>query len=161
MLFFSFYHLLRIRVLLCCNSWILSYNFFGSFGGAGATIAYKATIETDEVTVESSVNRFSSVMGTMANKALPGSNNLAIDIKAGLTMSVETSTSTKKGVSYAASLSFELGDSDEGDYFDVQVCIGNLHFLNSCSPLLSLSRYFKTRCILASSSLQKAGRAGW
>ncbi len=120
-----------------------------SFGGVGATIAYTDTMEVENVTVVSSSEVLSTEVGLKAETTvivLIAGFSLAAEI--GYTGEFETSRSTEKGNVQARSRSFVLGDADDGDYFDVQVCDFDflcklsIHLLNRFSWILCMEASF-------------------
>jgi hypothetical protein len=101
-----------------------------SFGGVGAIIAYSDTMENEKVDVTSSSNVLSTEVGLKAEaKLIFGGPGFTIAAEIGYVGERETSESTEKSQVMARSRSFALGDADDGDYFDVQVCESIFAFL--------------------------------
>ena len=98
--------------------------FFGySFGGVGAIIAYSDTMENEKVDVTSSSEVLSTEVGFKTEVTiLFGGVGFTLAAEIGYVGEFETSRSTEKSQVKARSRSFALGDADDGDYFDVQVC---------------------------------------
>ena len=94
-----------------------------SFGGVGATISYSESLEhaTDNSESQSELNEFEA--GLNANvDVLITALGFTISAQIGYAGTRETSRSTTSSSSKARTRSFVLGDPDDGDYFDVQVC---------------------------------------
>ncbi len=94
-----------------------------SFGGVGATISYSESLEyaTDNSESENELNEFEA--GVNANvDALITTFGFTIAAQIGYAGTREDSRSTTSLSSKARTRSFVLGDPDDGDYFDVQVC---------------------------------------
>jgi hypothetical protein len=89
----------------------------------GAIIAYSDTMEKETVDVTSSSNVLSTEVGLKAEaKLIFGGPGFTIAAELGYVGERETSESTEKSQVKARSRSFALGDADDGDFFDVQVC---------------------------------------
>ena len=94
-----------------------------SFGGVGAIIAYSDTMENEKVDVTSSSNVLSTEVGLKTEaKLIFGGPGFTIAAEIGYVGERETSKSTERSQVKARSRSFALGDADDGDFFDVQVC---------------------------------------
>jgi hypothetical protein len=94
-----------------------------SFGGVGAMIAYSDTKENEKAEVISSSEVLSTEVGLKAEATvLVTSLGFTIAAELGYTGERETSNSDEDVKANARSRSFALGDADDGDYFDVQVC---------------------------------------
>jgi hypothetical protein len=110
-------------------TWILEQRTFNthflynSFGGVGAIIAYSDTMEKETVDVASSSEVLSTEVGLKAEaKVIFGGVGFTLAAEIGYVGEFETSRSTEKSQVKARSRSFALGDADDGDFFDVQVC---------------------------------------
>ncbi len=89
----------------------------------GAIIAYSDTIENEKVDVTSSSEVLSVEVGLKTEaKVIVTSLGFTIAAEIGYVGEFEHSRSTEKSEVKARSRSFALGDADDGDFFDVQVC---------------------------------------
>jgi hypothetical protein len=89
----------------------------------GAIIAYSDTMENEKVDVTSSSEVLSTDIGFNTEvTVLFGGVGFTLAAGIGHVGEFETSRSTEKSQVKARSRSFALGDADDGDYFDVQVC---------------------------------------
>jgi hypothetical protein len=89
----------------------------------GAIIAYSDTMEKETVDVTSSSEVLSTEVGLKTEVTiLLGGVGFTLAGEIGYVGEFETSKSTEKSQVKARSRSFALGDADDGDYFDVQVC---------------------------------------
>ena len=95
-----------------------------SFGGTGAVLGYTETLSnerfaanTQSISTSSEVG-FSSALQVTFYFGLYQNNDVGREFEHETSQSKETTTSDTNAIS------FELGDPDNGDYFDVQVCFG-------------------------------------
>ncbi len=116
----------------------------------GAIIAYSDTMEKETVDVTSSSEVLSTDIGFKTEvTVLFGGIGFTLAAEIGYVGEFETSRSTEKSQVKARSRSFALGDADDGDYFDVQVCelifafllLGDRTFGRSSSTLYTAAFY--------------------
>jgi hypothetical protein len=97
-------------------------------------ISYSDTMENEKVDVASSSEVLSVEAGLKAEATVIFVTvGFTIAAELGYTGEFETSSSIEKSEVKARSRSFSLGDADDGDYFDVQVCWWCFHTRNSDS----------------------------
>ena len=94
-----------------------------SFGGTGATISYSDTSEAENVDVVGWSTVISTDGGETFASTVTYHNFGKEEAKdSGYADESETSNATETGKLSVRSRGFTLGDPDDGDYFDVQVC---------------------------------------
>ncbi len=87
-------------------------------------ISYSDTMEIEKTDITSSSKVLSVEVGLKAEATVIFSAlGFTIATEIGYVGEFETSRSTENGQVKARSRSFALGDADDGDYFDVQVCL--------------------------------------
>jgi hypothetical protein len=97
---------------------------FCSFGAVGALISYSETREnsiSDTISASESAELSAGIKFEFG--MLITVIGFFLDIEAGVTQTVETTSSMTQAKTSTLTRSFSLGDADDGDYFDVQVCI--------------------------------------
>ncbi len=100
----------------------------------GATISYTDNMETEKVDAITTSSDLEYSAGLIAE----GQIIFVVagpfgGLEFGVAGEIEKYGSTEVGVVQARSRSFSLGDADDGDYFDVQVCDNRLlKALTSC-----------------------------
>jgi hypothetical protein len=107
-------------------------------------------MEKETVDVTSSSEVLSTEVGLKAEaKLIFGGPGFTIAAEIGYVGERETSKSTERSQVKARSRSFALGDADDGDYFDVQVCESILLIFAIMGGDHNFNRSFSTLCTAA------------